>query len=209
MTEETDPGLAMARDAEMLAAAEAGKSSIRLYRWTAVCVTLGRFQRPEDALVDPSTTPWAHRPTGGAAVLHGHDVTLTVALPYRKRSRSIRDLYRHAAAMPIALLRTWGLDARLADDAAATRSGAYCFGSKSACDIVDASGRKVCGCALRVTRAGALLQTSIPVGQPSVSPSMVILGGEPLPIKAVDAGEIDLQHLGASLGLSYAEETFA
>ena len=122
MTEETDPGHAMANDTAMLAAAEAGSPGIRLYPWYASCVTLGRFQEPNDALVSQDKWPWAHRPTGGAAVLHGHDVTLTVTVPLsaipRQNARpNVRAVYRALAQVAIEFLAKNGVSARLAEDA--------------------------------------------------------------------------------------------
>jgi lipoate-protein ligase A len=180
---ETEPGVAMATDAAMLAEAEKGQPSIRLYAWGAVCVTLGQNQSPERALVDPTRVAWAHRPTGGSAVLHGHDATLTVAVPaavfgegHRPR---VRTVYRALAQVAAEFLTINGLESKLAEDAengVSEIKSEACFSSTSRNDLVDREGRKVCGCALRITRMGALLQTSIPMHLPAVVPGNIITG---------------------------------
>ena len=73
----------MARDAELLERAERGESAARVYSWDGAWVSLGRFQRPEKALLRSEEIDWVMRPTGGKAVLHGHDVTVGIALPLR------------------------------------------------------------------------------------------------------------------------------
>ena len=184
MIEETDPGHAMASDAAMLTAAEAGHPGIRLYRWGAVCVTLGRFQDPASALISTTSVAWAHRPTGGAAVLHGCDVTLTAAVPLRVLTGAadwpgVRVVYRSLAHIAIDFLAANGVRARLAGDDADVQSGSRqhdCFASTSRNDIIDYQGKKVCGCALRITKLAALLQTSIPVSASEIEPASVIVG---------------------------------
>src|SRR5687768_7523544 len=66
-------------DIDLFHAAERGEFSLRFYSWDGPWVTLGRFQDPARDLLDPSLVPWVVRPTGGKAVLHGHDLTVTLA----------------------------------------------------------------------------------------------------------------------------------
>ena len=183
MTEECDPAHAMAVDAALLDAAEGGEPSIRLYRWSGLSVTLGRFQQPAGALIDPDGTSWAYRPTGGGAVLHGHDVTLSAAVPlelFKQGTRpNVRAIYRSLAQIAIDFLTSAGVKAWIAEDLSpdAMRSRSEsCFATVSKNDLVDAEGRKICGCALRVTRLAALIQTSIPVASPIVNPGTIING---------------------------------
>lgn len=201
---ESDPAVAMARDAALLALAELGTPNIRLYRWDAVCVTLGRNQDPEATLVAPNQTAWAPRPTGGAAVLHGHDVTLAVAVPLPAISAAkpgVRLVYRHLAGVVIEFLATIGVRSGLAEDRGFAAGGprfADCFASVTRNDIVGDEGRKVCGCALRITRRAALIQTSIPIARSVVDPSSVIVGGV-----AVEPARIDEEKLEELLRTSW------
>lgn len=188
MTDEIDPIVAMGRDAQLLAKAEQGIPSIRLYRWASLAVTLGRNQKADQVLRAAGSTPWAHRPTGGAAVLHGHDVTLTLAVPAFSRM-SVHETYRRLAAVPMEFLRSNGVECRLGENGAAMADlqapSAYCFAGISRNDIVDLSGRKVCGCAFRITKGGALLQTSIPLHDPVVDPASVIVDAAPVLIPPI------------------------
>lgn len=166
----------MARDHELFEAALRGESIARVYKWDQPWVTLGRFQKPSETLVNPDDLKWTVRETGGAAVLHGHDLTLGVAVPL-VGAVGVREVYWRLV-MPIVLaLQGLGLDAVLGEEAgfADRREGAYCFLGKSQNDVVSArTGQKLCGCALRVTREAALLQASIPIHEPSVRAELVI-----------------------------------
>lgn len=174
----------MRRDAEMLQEAERGTSSVRVYRWNGLWVSLGRFQTADSALVNPSETAWVLRPTGGKAVLHGHDVTVSMASPLSElgigESRATGLIYGCFVRPLVAALRECGLPAVIAGETRFGGSGARtadCFAFSSAYDVVhEETGLKVCGCALRITEAAALLQASIPCGPPLADPRSVILG---------------------------------
>ncbi|MFQ3667374.1 MAG: hypothetical protein SNJ61_00575 [Fimbriimonadaceae bacterium] len=182
----------MARDAALLHEAEVGWASARVYTWDGPWVSLGMFQSPQKDLRPGCPVPWVVRPTGGKAVLHGHDVTLGAAWPLtwvRDRllarrepvppslSRSVRSVYRIAAGPILASLRACGIPAALGEATRFAGRGprtADCFAHVSANDIVDErTGVKVCGCALRITDAAVLVQASIPAGPPLVDPAAV------------------------------------
>lgn len=169
----------MALDAALLERAEAGEAGWRVYRWEGPWVSLGRFQRPERA-VAPGWDRWCVRPTGGRAVLHGHDLTFAYALPHEGDARAIKPLYRRLIATLVEALNACGLACRLAETTRYVgrgRESEDCFAFRSPNDVVcPDTGAKVCGCALRATERGALLQASIPAGAPLVEG--VIVGGE-------------------------------
>lgn len=180
----------MARDIALFAGAEGGRPGCRLYSWDGPWVSLGRFQRPEDALVDLERTRWVMRPTGGKAVLHGHDLTVGLALPLAsigdqgRLSRSIKTVYTLVAQPIVQSLRGCGLPAILAAETPFANRGrrvADCFAHVSPNDIVDErTGLKVCGCALQLSRSAVLVQASIPAGQPLVEPASVIPLAQPV-----------------------------
>ncbi len=189
LTEEgpTDGRENMARDAALLERAEDGERLCRVYRWTGPWVSLGYWQRPERDLLPGNPVPWVARPTGGKAVLHGHDVTVGLAWPLADLaepgedpatlSRSVRRVYRRVVAPLVDALRSCGLPAALAEQtpfvASAGRT-ADCFAHVSPNDVVDErTGLKVCGCALRISPRAVLVQASIPNGPPLVDPSLV------------------------------------
>ena len=168
----------MKRDRALLDAAERGEAGWRVYTWDGVWVSLGRNQSPTDVLVS-GAFPWVQRPTGGAAVLHGHDVTFSCAFPLSDVSGG--RLYRVVTAPLLAAVEACGVLAVIAGGLGTSKEYAAfadCFATTTRNDIVDpATGHKICGCALRRTRGGVLLQASIPVGVPCVEPDQVIVGG--------------------------------
>lgn len=177
----------MDRDRDLLVFAEQGQVGARLYGWKSSWITLGRFQKPEETLV--GDTPWVVRPTGGLAVLHGHDLTVAIAIPHDLRSdrgRSVRSVYRQLVKPLVEALRECGLDAELCEDTrlgGPKAPGADCFAFSSPNDVVDRStGQKVCGCAVRITDRAALLQASIPFQTPLVPASRLIVGGVDTPV---------------------------
>ncbi|MDI9638875.1 hypothetical protein QPK87_28290 [Kamptonema cortianum] len=170
----------MARDVELLRAAECGEVGARVYGWDKAWVSLGRFQTPERALRPDCIVPYVMRPTGGKAVLHGHDVTISLAAPLNTldvKERSIASVYRAIAEPLVAALNQAGVKAALAEQTAFVQSAgnmADCFAHVSPNDIVDpSSGLKVCGCALRVTATAVLAQCSVPASAPLIDPALV------------------------------------
>lgn len=161
----------MARDAELLGR---GERALRVYRWDGPWVSLGRFQAAKDALVSDCKVPHVVRPTGGGAVLHGHDVTIALVFP--SESRSVKADYERATALILVALNGCGVSAQLAKKGFPSGIGLIndCFAHSSPCDIVNEYGQKICGCALRRTRNTVLLQASIPTGEPLIEPNTVI-----------------------------------
>jgi lipoyl(octanoyl) transferase len=173
----------MAEDQRLLALAEDGISSLRLYSWSDPWVTLGQFQTPDRALGPQCPVPWVMRPTGGRGVLHGHDLTLAAGISLgllgfgTEDSRSAIQIYR-AVIQPIAAaLRACGVPAVLGEEAGHLQQGAGpddCFAHIAPNDVVNVhSGAKVMGCSLRLTLESVLIQASIPCGPPLVDPSLV------------------------------------
>lgn len=178
----------MARDSALLDAAEQGSVGGRIYSWDGVWVSVGRFQSVERDIVQPDQVQWVRRPTGGKAVLHGHDVTIGCAIPLSlieaTNHRSIKAIYRVAVSPIVEALSACGLNAALAEDTEFSGKGVHsgdCFAFSSPNDIVDQeTGRKICGCALRLTERAVLLQASVPNGEPLVEPASVILNADHL-----------------------------
>jgi lipoate-protein ligase A len=189
-----DGALNMARDDELLAEAEKGSGACRVYQWDGVWVSLGRFQRPDQDLLKPLETRWVLRPTGGKAVLHGHDLTVGLALPLacmatqevssERLARSVRLVYAALAAPLVGALNDCGLPAALAESTPFVGRGpktADCFAHVSPNDIVDRRmGSKVCGCALRLTPAAVLVQASIPYAAPEIDAPLLIRRATPV-----------------------------
>jgi lipoate-protein ligase A len=76
--------LNMAADEALLHTASAdGVASLRFYGWSVPTLSLGYFQPAADRLADPllAGMAWVRRATGGAALVHHHEVTYALALP--------------------------------------------------------------------------------------------------------------------------------
>ncbi len=181
-----EPGLSgqtnMARDRMLFP-----RGGARVYTWDGPWVTLGAFQTASAALLPTCPVRWSPRPTGGRAVLHGHDVTLGLCLPL-SAPLSVRRVYPVVVGLVVAALRGCGADAHLGrafvrEGKPSSRS-ADCFGAVSPNDIVDSLGRKVCGCALKLSESAVLVQASIPVHEPLVDPAQIY--EHPAPVHTLD-----------------------
>ncbi len=186
----------MRLDEELLFKAESGTPGCRVYAWDGPWVTLGRFQSSISDLVDPQYPLWVQRPTGGKAVLHGHDVTVGLGIPLsllfpEVQQRGIKPIYRAVVEPIVEALNACGLPAALAENTSYSNRGRHtadCFAFSSPNDIVNRmTGQKVCGCALRITDKSVLVQASIPNGPPLVDPVSVIVNADRGEYQAWDA----------------------
>lgn len=149
----------MAADLAMLdAVAAGGPPALRLYQWRTPALSLGRFQPDDD--VDHTAcsargVEVVRRPTGGRALLHGADVTYSVAFhqPAGEAGR-VDALYEWLAGGLIAGLARLGVQSAVArNDGPA---GPVCFAGQQGADL-RVGERKLCGSA-QVRRDGAVLQ---------------------------------------------------
>jgi lipoate-protein ligase A len=183
----------MRRDAELLSEFRRGNipPTLRLYQWQQPAVSYGYGQRLPERLVqacEARNLPLVKRPTGGKAVLHGHDLTLAfVFLPaaecemrmtpqeahHPSLLRSPRAAYEQVVPLFIEAFRRLGVPAARGDAPAphptSTEDGGDCFATPAITDIIHAEmGIKLIGCALRSQEGGMLLQASIPLHAPCV-----------------------------------------
>ena len=79
----TDGPHNMAADEALLESAITGTASLRFYGWSEPTISLGYFQPHAVRQTDPllAGLPWVRRPTGGAALVHHHELTYALALP--------------------------------------------------------------------------------------------------------------------------------
>ena len=159
---ESLPGPAnMAADEAMLHAAAAGVASLRFYTWAVPTLSLGYFQPAAARLTDPKLAglAWVRRASGGAALVHHHELTYALALPAGRPWQDAGDepwgcRFHHvvtralarfgAAATPVVC----GRERKLGD--------VLCFLDQTPGDLL-AAGAKVVGSAQRKHR-GALVQ---------------------------------------------------
>lgn len=170
--EAKDPYLNMAIDEAMLICqAEPGAvPTIRFYRWSYPCVSIGRFQKPLTLTLSPkgrgegegdNNLPIVKRPTGGGAVLHD-EYGFTYSIIYREDSgavaKGVSNSYREIHTGIAAALNALGLEARLSTEEESRQSavlGGTCFACPVRYDVVS-GGKKVAGAAQR-RRFGAIL----------------------------------------------------
>jgi lipoate-protein ligase A len=131
-----------------------GLPALRLYRWTAPALSLGRFQ-PEADVDLPACrargVEVVRRPTGGRALLHGGDLTYAVAMPRPSGPDGTVDaVYCLLARGLVEGLRLLGVEAAVAS--AEGTAGPACFAAVRGSDL-RVGDRKVCGSA-QVHRAG-------------------------------------------------------
>lgn len=181
----------MQRDEAMLSHATSFSQTVaRLYQWDDAWVSLGRNQTPQAVLRHPDKTPWVRRPTGGGAVLHGHDLTISIATPLallQVKHTNIRCVHYAILSPLIEALNALGIPASFGQapprQSAPTIAG-DCFLTASKNDIINAStGQKIVGCALRITSHAVLAQCSIPVDEPLVPPEEIFYQAHsPIPL---------------------------
>ena len=162
------PAHNMDTDAGLLAAmAEPGAlPSVRVYTWDRAAVSFGRLQREEPVKALYPGLPVVRRPTGGRAVLHGEDLTISVALrldwlPEDRRSV----LTSHEFVMdPIKdALISLGLTAGYGGCPLGSQKDIVdCFALSASCDLVDSyTGKKLAGSAQRREGDALLQQVSV------------------------------------------------
>src|SRR5262249_36791382 len=105
----------MAADEVLLESAAAGQASLRFYGWSEATVSLGYFQPeqvPRRTLRLPAL-PCVRRPTGGATLIHHHELTYAVALPagppWQPRDQPVASWLGRAHAIIAAALEDLGV----------------------------------------------------------------------------------------------------
>lgn len=171
--------------ADELLAAESlrrGALLVRLYGWETTTISLGAFQRHEDALAaaEIEGLPLVRRPSGGGAIVHGSDLTYAAAVPkahfWGSSPQSLYDAFHEALVQTLAAS---GVDAALwrpsqpssvhaNDDSHANDESFFCFDRRASGDVIfrpepaapggqASRGQKIMGSAQRRLE-GAVLQ---------------------------------------------------
>ena len=170
-------------EALLLSFAESQVPVIRFYTWERPSISLGRFQNVEgsvnlERLADRGV-PLVRRPTGGRAVLHGTDLTLSV-VKANDRS-SVSESYRGVAKAVAAALIELGAPVEIFSEEsgrASMRSVANCFDLKARFEVA-LEGRKVLGCAQLRTEQGILQQNSLLMSLPNSEDTRILVDSIP------------------------------
>jgi lipoate-protein ligase A len=164
----------MAADATLLAEMLAGAHApaVRIYQWSASAVTVGRLQNEDDVRARFPGLTLVRRPTGGRAVLHGDDLTVTVAtrdeyLP-RGTGGAVMSSYQVIVSGVIDALKRNGIESHVGSRPLRVHGfrrdadRVDCFASVASCDIADTvTGHKLVGSAQRREQGAILQQMSI------------------------------------------------
>lgn len=148
----------MAVDEALARSVGAGEGVLRIYRWSRPTLSLGRNQpareRYDPEAPGPLGAEIVRRPTGGREVLHDRELTYAVVIPVRALG-GLREAYGTINAALVAAVRSLGIDAHTAPDAAPVLGldAGACFGAPAPGEVT-AHGRKLVGSAqVRIGRA--------------------------------------------------------
>ena len=168
---EADGPTNMAVDEAILSQVINGASppTLRLYRWSPPCLSLGRGQPVSDA--DPAACRAAgvevvRRPTGGRAILHTDELTYSVALlqtdPWA--AGGLLESYRRLSVGLLAGLHALGVPAvqAVGRHKSPEELTPVCFETPSEYEIT-VDGRKLLGSAQWRTRGGVLQHGTLPL----------------------------------------------
>ena len=193
----------MARDEALLHAAGAGRASLRFYGWREATLSLGYFQQSSSRTADNllASLPWVRRPTGGATLVHHHELTYALAVPLsageRKPHSWMVDMHR---IIGLALERL-GLQGRF-QAALATSSSpetSLCFEQPTAGDLLHGR-HKLLGSSQRKHRHALLQHGALLLAQ---SPFTPMLPG----IKELTGVELGVHEVAAGIIRTFAEVT--
>ena len=159
--EPRDAALQMAIDRALL---ETTKLPVlRLYRWSAPCVTIGYFESQQDAEKKYPGMNIVRRWTGGGSVLHGTDTPYSLIVPRSEPFASVkpRESYCLIHESLAKALRETLPEVITAKDSA-PKTSAACFENPVTGDLL-VGNNKIAGAGQRRTRHGFLHQGSIQI----------------------------------------------
>ena len=158
----------MARDEQIFTECSRLQSPlVRFYGWNRPSVSIGYFQRYNS--VPSFGFSVVRRPTGGGIVIHGDDITYSIATPsthwFYKISR--QESYRTISGVIIKSLSQCGIKAFLSDthrsfNSALEQGGKMCFNNPVKFDVL-VGHNKVAGAAQKRNQYGLLHQGSISI----------------------------------------------
>lgn len=147
----------MKRDFEsFLRVEEGGEPSFRLYRWDRLCLSLGHFQKEKVGV----KLPTVRRPTGGGALLHGWDISFSMADLKEKWGGKPSKIYAEVSDIFIKIFREFGITLKLEKFRGRYLDRFYCFWVPTLGEL-SLDGRKVLSMAMRTGRRAFLIHGSI------------------------------------------------
>jgi len=148
----------MGADEALLGSAVSGLASLRFYGWFDATVSLGYFQAEKVRQSEPlARLPFVRRPSGGAMLVHHHELTYCLALPPGRPWQTGESWLCRMHTIIAAALAALGVTAKPQEAGHEPPfTGTLCFQHFTAGDLLIQSA-KVVGSAQRRQR-GALLQ---------------------------------------------------
>ncbi|SHK47024.1 lipoyl protein ligase domain-containing protein [Thermocrinis minervae] len=147
----------MEKDLMNLYLVEEGKEDrlFRLYMWSELTVSIGYSQKERKFLV-----PVVRRPTGGGALLHGWDLSFSIADLKERWGENAGKIYREVMGRLLEVLRSFGINARMSKNRSGYADAYFCYFYPTLGEIT-VEGRKLVACAMRTLRRSFLLHGSI------------------------------------------------
>ncbi len=165
----------MAAD-ELLArqVAEERMAALRFYGWSEATVSLGYFQ-PARVRQGPglATLPWVRRPSGGATLVHHHELTYALAVPPQFARRAEEPWLTRMHRVIAQALANLGLAGviDMATGPAVKHGEVLCFQQHTPGDLL-CRGAKVVGSAQRKYRQALLQHGSILLARSEHAPAL-------------------------------------
>jgi lipoate-protein ligase A len=193
----------MAADEAMLESAMRGVASLRFYTWSEPTLSLGYFQPAEErnSDVNLSGLAWVRRSTGGAAIVHHHELTYALALPSSKEWSSAEHWICRFHHILQAVLAARGVKSHAVVCGEEQKLGAVvCFLHQTPGDLL-INGSKVAGSAQRKMRGALLQHGSILLHRSEYVPHLAGI------CDALSAPRIAPEELAGELKVAFATDT--
>ena len=170
---DADGATNMAADETLVRSAAEGTASLRFYGWTPATLSLGYFQSSAIRHADSRLAglPFVRRPSGGATLVHHHEVTYALALPagfpWQTRDSWVLRMHRIIAAA----LAELGENCQFVGAAPIKHGDVLCF-QQFTCGDVLCGGKKIVGSAQRKYRQALMQHGSILLAQSEYTPDL-------------------------------------
>ena len=156
---------------------ESGNVCLHFYQWEGLALTYGHFANPEQLLnldfARSAGVSIGRRPTGGGLILHVSDFAFSLLIPASHQSFSLNTLKNYLfvnqlIAKAIYSATAGSLAPSLYEGGQAAQGDlrSFCMADPAPYDLVDETGKKICGGAQRKTRWGFLHQGSVSLTKP-------------------------------------------
>ena len=172
---DADGATNMATDETLVRSAAQGGASLRFYGWSTATLSLGYFQPHSVRLNDSrlAVLPWVRRPSGGATLVHHHEITYALALPpgppWQIGEAWMPRMHRIIRAGLAELGLTRNVEAVL--DTPIKQGDVLCFQQYTPGDLLS-GGKKVVGSAQRKYHQALMQHGSILLSQSEHTPAL-------------------------------------